>query len=454
MLVRPGPGSQQLVDERCGGMRSPRRQSTAASDQNAITARSSRASSVASAPTVAAAVRTRSPRIEPETSTRSTTARRVRTRSRTTMSSSCGPGARRALEGAVEVDVVGPALVADAGELTAAAAADVAPGTRIASRAAICRARRRTSGSGAASSGPRSSSCPAPRSTPLPCCPGSWLAAWRPAIAAGKTRPPGRRGRTRAVRLLIQHLRAAPQRLSRLPARRAGGSACPRGRLFNPAPRPPGPRMKWSSQICRSTASGLGRRSRPATCARTARPPSRRRRRRVALPRLGRFRWSEVRSASSSSRPATRSRSIAPRTLLPWRTSSCPRVALVRATASADEPVTQCVRQVRQRGAQHHDPPLRVGVLVADGQPAHPVVHRRRQPGRAHVVVRVHGGDHAERGPGHHGVGPGHRDLPSAIAVSSVLRVSSGARLNSSMYRKPPERIASSSGPSTKFSAL
>ena len=42
----------------------------------------------------------------------------------------------------------------------------------------------------------------------------------------------------------------------------------------------------------------------------------------------------------------------------------------------------------------------------------------------------------------------------SAIAVSSVFRVSSGARLNSSMYRKPPERIASSSGPSTKLSAL
>ena len=42
----------------------------------------------------------------------------------------------------------------------------------------------------------------------------------------------------------------------------------------------------------------------------------------------------------------------------------------------------------------------------------------------------------------------------SAIAVSSVFRVSSGARLNSSMYRKPPDRMASSSGPSTKLSAL
>jgi hypothetical protein len=42
----------------------------------------------------------------------------------------------------------------------------------------------------------------------------------------------------------------------------------------------------------------------------------------------------------------------------------------------------------------------------------------------------------------------------SAIAVSRVLMVSSGARLNSSMYRKPPSRIAFSSGPSTKLSGL
>ena len=44
---------------------SPRRSSIAASDQNATTARSSCASSAVSAPTVAAAVRTRSPRIDP-----------------------------------------------------------------------------------------------------------------------------------------------------------------------------------------------------------------------------------------------------------------------------------------------------------------------------------------------------------------------------------------------------
>jgi hypothetical protein len=42
----------------------------------------------------------------------------------------------------------------------------------------------------------------------------------------------------------------------------------------------------------------------------------------------------------------------------------------------------------------------------------------------------------------------------SAIAVSRVFSVSSGARLNSSMYRKPPWRMACSSGPSTKLSGL
>ena len=42
----------------------------------------------------------------------------------------------------------------------------------------------------------------------------------------------------------------------------------------------------------------------------------------------------------------------------------------------------------------------------------------------------------------------------SAIAVSKVFSVSSGARLNSSMYKKPPARIACSSGPSTKLSGL
>lgn len=42
----------------------------------------------------------------------------------------------------------------------------------------------------------------------------------------------------------------------------------------------------------------------------------------------------------------------------------------------------------------------------------------------------------------------------SAIAVNNALSVSSGARLNSSMYRNPPSRIAATNGPATKLSAL
>jgi hypothetical protein len=41
---------------------------------------------------------------------------------------------------------------------------------------------------------------------------------------------------------------------------------------------------------------------------------------------------------------------------------------------------------------------------------------------------------------------------PSDITVSSTLRVSSGTRLSSSTYSRPPVRIASSNGPSTKMS--
>jgi len=71
---------------------SPSRSRIAASDQNAMTASASVTSSEETAPTVAAAVVMRSPRIDPETSTSSTTDLVVRIRSRTTMSSSSGTG--------------------------------------------------------------------------------------------------------------------------------------------------------------------------------------------------------------------------------------------------------------------------------------------------------------------------------------------------------------------------
>jgi hypothetical protein len=65
---------------------------SAASFQNATTANSSSTRSRASAPTVAAAMKAFAPRIEPETSTISATARRLRARSRTMMSVSSGIG--------------------------------------------------------------------------------------------------------------------------------------------------------------------------------------------------------------------------------------------------------------------------------------------------------------------------------------------------------------------------
>jgi hypothetical protein len=88
-LVSPRAGIAAIDSTSASGaIRWPRWQSTVASAPNAITARLSLASSAASAPTVAAAVRTRSPRIEPDTSTSSTTERTDEIRSRTTMSSS------------------------------------------------------------------------------------------------------------------------------------------------------------------------------------------------------------------------------------------------------------------------------------------------------------------------------------------------------------------------------
>ena len=64
---------------------------------------------------MAAAVRTRSPRIDPETSTSSTTERRVRTRSRTRMSVSSGTGlaaSSSSVRGAIDVTLVAGQLLA------------------------------------------------------------------------------------------------------------------------------------------------------------------------------------------------------------------------------------------------------------------------------------------------------------------------------------------------------
>ena len=131
----------------CGEIRCPRWQSTAASAPNAITARLSLDSSAASAPTVAAAVRTRSPRIEPDTSTSSTTERTDEIRSRTTMSSS-STTARPAILATVASRSMSSApprygTLASTPPVPRRAAMS-RRGRRTASRAAISRARRST----------------------------------------------------------------------------------------------------------------------------------------------------------------------------------------------------------------------------------------------------------------------------------------------------------------------
>jgi hypothetical protein len=152
-LVSPRAGMRSIDStSACDEIRCPRWQSTAASAPNAITATLSRDSSAASAPTVAAAVRTRSPRIEPDTSTSSTSERTDEIRSRTTMSSS-STTARPAILATVASRSMSSAPPRN-GTLASTPpaprrAAVSRRGRRSASRAAISRARRSVSGSAA-----------------------------------------------------------------------------------------------------------------------------------------------------------------------------------------------------------------------------------------------------------------------------------------------------------------
>src|SRR6266536_1132978 len=63
------------------------------------------------------------------------------------------------------------------------------------------------------------------------------------------------------------------------------------------------------------------------------------------------------------------------------------------------------------RGRELHDLALVLGVLVADGDPAGPVVQRHRQPGGAHRVVRIHGRYQPEALVGGDTAEPRHVDL-------------------------------------------
>ena len=95
---------------------------------------------------------------------------------------------------------------------------------------------------------------------------------------------------------------------------------------------------------------------------------------------------------------ATSTVSMAPRTLLPWRTSGCTRVARTNATASRTR------RSSRWRRSP--SPPVRCSTIsrsrdsswYPDGKPAETVVDAHGDAHRPHVVERVHRGDQPERG--------------------------------------------------------
>src|SRR5580658_8677436 len=137
---------------------------------------------------------------------------------------------------------------------------------------------------------------------------------------------------------------------------------------------------------------------------------------------------------------------MAPRTEAPERRSGCSRVARVRATASATRAGLACsaasrtiwrscpaswypteIRQVRSYSAiDSRDVPTEsYGFMAATS----------RKLGSAPIRPSL-----------------GTLISPSDMTVSSTLIVSSGTRLSSSTYSRPPSRMARTSGPSEKFS--
>ena len=284
-MVSPRAGMRSIDStSACGETRCPRWQSTVASAPNAITARLSRDSSAASAPTVAAAVRTRSPRIEPDTSTSSTTERTDEIRSRTMMSSS-STTARPAILATVASRSMSSAPPRN-GTLASTPpdprrAAVSRRGRRSASRPAISRARRRVSGSAAVAASVLrsvSSACSSVVAVPLrpaevPVFPERSLV---PPIAA--TAPPGPAGGETSSST-GSSVRVFGLRRSGLSPRESGsrGRGWP-GRLMGesasialqPGAAAAGSRMKWSSQICLSTCSG----DRSTVSSRKIRPDS------------------------------------------------------------------------------------------------------------------------------------------------------------------------------------
>ena len=349
------------------------------------------------------------PDIEPLASTSRQTARRRAAQARVTRSlagqrAAAGPP----VQGAVQVQV---ALAATAG-LQAAGAPGPGPRPARPSRMNTCAASRRAAArssrsvaaarsasraaaaSGSAASSPASASCveAADLRRDLASNDGCRRASSaRPTVRRGspplRSRRrlerdwPGTASRSGAGRLAVSFSR--PSARARPPARSSGGAARAARR----------PQLRRGSRPARTPGCGRSRRrSGSGRTGRRARRPGSCPRARPASPR------SRCSPVSSSTR------SIAPRTEEPIRTSRCSRVARVMVTARSTD-------RALDAGGRGGDGPLRGRVLVAEHDPADPVRDRVADPGRADRVERVHGGDQPEPRVGPHGAEPGHRDL-------------------------------------------
>ena len=263
-FVSPLAGNRSIVSSSSIGFTSwPRPSRTAASDQNAMTASASRPSSPASAPTVAAAVWMRSPLIDPDTSTSSTTLRLVSTRSRTMMSSSSGTGRSASISivrsRSISSDPPRYGRLASLPEPRRAIESLLGRG--IARRAAIWRALARTTGSIGMVPTPANTSSPSSSVIPAAVLPGGEATtfALRSARWARSTVPPppvdGSKTVGSASSCLGLRRSGVLLRFSRgRPSLEIGESA---STSLQPGSAMAGSRMKWSSQISRSTRSGV-----------------------------------------------------------------------------------------------------------------------------------------------------------------------------------------------------
>ncbi len=307
-----------------------------------------------------------SPRIEPDTSTMSTTARRLRIRSRTMMSVSSGTGCSvEHLEGAVEVDVVGSVAVRDADELTRAPRAESVAVLRPNAEPAGDRfghlPHRERLGRRSSRISSRTRRSPASVVAAHPCARAPGGACADPTVRSEPVRSIARRSRSHR-----SAGRGCGRSSSAFGRRRNGLNRCtrrstPRARqsdgigrstILPPSPARRARSKKWSSHSSRITSSGVALAGLVETNAGGERDE------RGVEHQLGASSPSSCpRMAASES--ATATMSMAPRTLLPCRTSGWSRVARVMATASATSAASCAARCGARRSVR---PRRRTGI--------------------------------------------------------------------------------------------